>query len=294
VSNPDFPSIFVAENIFMKKQFIRCGAKLTDLSRPRIMGILNLTPDSFYAGSRVQADDVLRRAEKMLHEGADILDLGGYSSRPGAADVPVKEELKRVIPAIERLHRRFPEAALSVDTFRAEVARRAVEAGACMINDISGGQADEKMFDTVAELQVPYVLMHMRGTPRTMQQLTRYEPDVITEMNRFFARQIKELHRRDVNDIIIDPGFGFAKTLEQNYFILKHLDRLLIHEKPVLVGMSRKSMFFKLLNKKPEDVLLPSVTAHAIAVLKGASIVRVHDVKETKEVLRVVEQLMEV
>ncbi|NPA43569.1 MAG: dihydropteroate synthase [Chlorobi bacterium] len=272
--------------------FVRCREELIDLSRPRVMGILNVTPDSFYAGSRVSQDDLLYRAEKMLREGADFLDVGGYSSRPGAEDVPESEELKRVIPAVRAVHEHFPEARISVDTFRARVAREAVEAGACMINDISGGQADPGMFDTVARLQVPYILMHMRGTPRTMQQLTDYEPDVVTEINRFFARQIARLHELGVNDIIVDPGFGFAKTLEQNYFMLKHLDRFLIHDKPLLAGMSRKSMFFRLLNKTPEEVLIPSVTAHAIAVLKGASVVRVHDVKETREALAVAEELI--
>jgi len=270
-----------------RKLFVRCDKELISLDRPRIMGIINVTPDSFFAPSRTSNDDLLKRAEQMLRDGADFLDIGGYSSRPGAKDISPEEELRRVVPAVEAVRKEFPQARISVDTFRAKVAAEAVEAGACMINDISGGQADEKMFDTVARLQVPYILMHMRGTPATMQQLTRYEPDVVTEVNRFFARQILKLHEKDVNDIIVDPGFGFAKTLEQNYFMLKHLDRFLIHEKPLLVGMSRKSMFWKLLQVTPEDVLVPSVTAHFYAVTKGASVIRTHDVKETRQALEI-------
>ncbi len=256
------------------------------------MGVINLTPDSFFAGSRVGREELLFRVEKMLNEGADILDLGAVSTRPGAEKVTEDEEKERLLPAVEKIINTFSGVRISVDTFRSSVAKEAIYAGACMINDISGGQYDNEMFDTIASLQVPYVLMHMRGNPQTMQSLTDYEPDVITEINRFFSKQIRELHKRNVNDIIIDPGFGFAKTLEQNYFMLKHLDRFLIHGKPLLVGMSRKSMFYKLLNKTPEDIAEVSVSAHAIAVLKGARIVRVHDVDMMKNVLTMLEKLL--
>ncbi len=271
-------------------RYIRCNNQILNVSPAKVMGILNLTPDSFYSESRVKNEKkLLEKAEKMLADGADFLDLGGYSSRPGADFVSEEEERKRILPAIELLNKHFPLAKISVDTFRAKIAREAIEAGACMINDISGGQADERMFDTVAELQVPYILMHMRGTPQTMQQLTDYHPDPITEINRFFSQKIKKLHDKHVNDIIIDPGFGFAKTLEQNYFILKNLDRFLIHDKILLVGISRKSMLYKLLRITQDQALNATTVAHTIGLLKGASILRVHDVKEAKEVVKIVD-----
>ncbi len=270
-------------------QFIACKGTLTDVSVPRVMGIVNVTPDSFYAQSRVsKTKELLRKVEEMLRSGADFIDVGGYSSRPGAADVSPDEEMRRVIPAIESIHRNFPEAKISVDTFRARVADTAVQAGACMINDISGGHADPEMLDVVAKHQVPYIVMHMRGNPRTMQKLTGYSLDIVTEVNRFFAASIQRLHRKNINDIIIDPGFGFAKTLEQNYMMLKHLDRFLLHRKPVLVGMSRKSMLYKLLQTDQNEALNATTAVHILALLKGASVLRVHDVKEAKEAIRIV------
>ncbi len=270
-------------------QFIACKGTLTNVSVPRVMGIVNVTPDSFYAQSRVsKAKELLRKVEEMLRRGADFIDVGGYSSRPGAADVSPDEEMRRVIPAIESIHRNFPEAKISVDTFRARVADTAVQAGACMINDISGGHADPEMLDVVAKHQVPYIVMHMRGNPRTMQKLTGYSLDIVTEVNRFFAASIQRLHRKNINDIIIDPGFGFAKTLEQNYMMLKHLDRFLLHRKPVLVGMSRKSMLYKLLQTDQNEALNATTAVHILALLKGASVLRVHDVKEAKEAIRIV------
>ncbi len=270
-------------------QFIACKGTLTNVSVPRVMGIVNVTPDSFYAQSRVsKAKELLRKVEEMLRRGADFIDVGGYSSRPGAADVSPDEEMRRVIPAIESIHRNFPEAKISVDTFRARVADTAVQAGACMINDISGGHADPEMLDVVAKHQVPYIVMHMRGNPRTMQKLTGYSLDIVTEVNRFFAASIQRLHRKNINDIIIDPGFGFAKTLEQNYMMLKHLDRFLLHRKLVLVGMSRKSMLYKLLQTDQNEALNATTAVHILALLKGASVLRVHDVKEAKEAIRIV------
>ena len=270
----------------MSHYAINCRGRLLQMESPLVMGILNVTPDSFYEGSRVNREDaLLRRAEQMLREGAAILDIGGYSSRPGAEHVDAQTELARVVPAIESLHRHFPEAFLSVDTFRASVAKAAVEAGACMINDISGGNLDESMFPTVATLQVPYVLMHMKGTPQTMQLNPEYD-DVIMEINRFFARRIKELHALGVNDILVDPGFGFGKTLDDNYRILKHLDTFGRHGKPVLIGISRKSMLYKYLDGRPEDMLNATTAVHMLALQNGASVLRVHDVKEAVEAVR--------
>jgi dihydropteroate synthase len=290
-----FICIFENINVFMGKDirlFIRCNGRLIDLSVPKVMGILNVTPDSFYANSRIKNEtELLRKTEQMLYEGAGFIDIGGYSSRPGATDISEDEERKRLLPAVELLHKNFPGIMISVDTFRSRIAKEAVQAGACMINDISGGQADKKMFDTVAELKVPYILMHMRGTPQTMQTLTAYNPDPVTEINRFFSEKIRELHQRNHNDIIIDPGFGFAKTVEQNYFILNRLERFTIHRKPLLVGISRKSMLFKPLKTNPENARNATTVAHTIALLKGASILRVHDVKEAVEAVKIVTML---
>lgn len=252
-----------------------------------------MTPDSFYKDSRTGKDDLLRKVEKMLHEGASIIDVGGYSTRPGAIDISVNEELKRVIPAIEEIKNHFPELPVSIDTFRSKVAEESVQAGACMINDISGGQMDDQMFETVARYQVPYVLTHIQGTPATMQENPRYK-DVVLEINRFFARKIKQLHALGVNDIIIDPGFGFGKTLEHNYEILKKLEYFQWNEKPLLVGVSRKSMLYKLLQGKPAEMLNATSVVHTIALMKKASILRVHDVKEAVEAVRIVMQLEKV
>jgi len=265
---------------------VNCYGKLKSLETPWVMGIINITPDSFYEESRVaKEDDLLRRAEKMIAEGASILDVGGYSSRPGADDVDEQTERRRVIPAIALLHRHFPEIPLSVDTFRAKIAREAVQAGACMINDISGGQLDGYMFETVAALQVPYILMHMKGTPRTMQLNPEYD-DPVMELNRFFARRISRLHALGVNDIWIDPGFGFGKTLDDNYRILKYADTFLRHGKPMLIGISRKSMLYKFLGGGPQDMLNATTAVHMLALEKGASVLRVHDVKPAVEAVR--------
>ncbi len=258
------------------------------------MGILNVTPDSFFAGSRVAAEkDLLERAEQMVNQGVDILDVGGYSSRPGAPRVDETEERRRLIPAIRSLHKHFPGVPLSADTFRSPIAREAVEVGACMINDISAGNLDSNMFATVARLQVPYVLMHMKGTPQTMQLNPEYD-DVIMEINRFLARKIRELHKLHVNDIIVDPGFGFGKTLDDNYRILKHLDTFLWHDKILMVGISRKSMLFKLLGGTPGDMLNASTAVHMIALQKGARLLRVHDVGPAREAVDIFMQMQRV
>lgn len=273
---------------------INCHGRLMDFRRPRIMGILNVTPDSFFAGSRVQAEkDLLKRAEQMLSQGADILDVGGYSSRPGATEVDEAEERRRLIPAIRSLRQHFPDVPVSADTFRSRIAREAVEAGACMVNDISAGNLDGRMFRTIARLQVPYVLMHMKGTPQTMQLNPEYD-DVVMEINRFLARKIKELHRLHVNDIIVDPGFGFGKTLDDNYRILKHLDTFLWHDKILMVGLSRKSMLYKLLGGTPDEMLSATTAVHMIALQKGARLLRVHDVGPAREAVDIFMQMQRV
>lgn len=273
------------DTLFSKKTTLNCRGKILQLDTPKVMGILNLTPDSFYAGSRLNSvGEAVKRAEAMLLEGADLLDVGGYSSRPGAADVPVQEELARVIPAIAAIAAAFPEAILSVDTFRAEVAEAAIAAGAAIINDISGGLLDEAMFETVARLQVPYILMHMRGTPQTMAGMAKYE-DVVTEVLDELQVQVAKLRQLGVKDVILDPGFGFAKTINHNFELLNRLNELRILGLPILAGLSRKSMAYKFLGIGQADALPGTITLNTIALLKGAAIVRVHDVKETKQTI---------
>ena len=264
---------------------MNAGGKLIDLSSPKLMGILNITPDSFYDGGRYSSvDAALHRAERLLFEGADMLDIGAYSSRPGAANVTTDEEQARILPVIEALTKHFPDSILSVDTFRADVARASIEAGAHIINDISGGTMDDRMFSTVAELKVPYILMHMRGTPKTMQQLTD-STDLVDEVNLFFGKQIATLRQMGVIDIILDPGFGFAKTLQQNYELLNRLEELHIHGLPILGAISRKSMIYKKLGTTPEEALNGTTALNTLLLAKGVSILRVHDVKPAKEVI---------
>jgi len=255
------------------------------------MGILNVTPDSFYEGSRfLNAEAQLSQVEKMLTEGADFIDIGGYSTRSGAGTLSPEEEMSRVIPVIQSITKEFPEAVISIDTFRAAVARKAVEAGASLINDISGGEQDEKMGETAAELNVPYIFMHMRGTPQTMQQLTQYE-NLVIEVIQYFQAKIRKLHQQGVKDIVVDPGFGFAKTPAQSFELLNKLDRFHILNKPILVGLSRKSMIWKTLQGTPERALNGTTCLNTIALLKGASLLRVHDVREAKETIQLVNQL---
>ena len=269
--------------------FINLNGTLTDISKPRVMGILNVTPDSFYAASRQQTDDgISTRVREMLEAGADMIDVGAYSSRPGADDVSADEEMRRLAHALDILRRTAPEAVVSVDTFRAQVARRCVEDfGVQIINDISGGELDGGMFEAVAELQVPYILMHMKGTPRTMQQNPHYD-DLMAEMLQYFGRKTELLHEMGVNDIILDPGFGFAKTMAHNYELMRRLQDLRVLGLPLLVGVSRKSMIYRLLDTQPEEALNGTTVLNTIALLKGANILRVHDVRAAVEAVRIV------
>jgi dihydropteroate synthase len=265
--------------------------RLVDLEQPRIMGIINVTPDSFYADSRqTHISDWLKQAESMLTQGATFLDIGGYSSRPGAEDVPEAEEWRRVGPALETIRKHFPEALLSIDTFRARIAHHAVQEGADMINDIRAGEGDERMFETIASLRVPYVIMHMRGTPQTMTTLTEYT-DVTREVIDYFYPKIHQLTQSGVKDIILDPGFGFAKTPAQGFQLLRQLDALHVLSKPVMVGLSRKSMIWKTLQTSASEALNGTTVLNTAALIKGASILRVHDVAEARECIALVQAL---
>jgi dihydropteroate synthase len=270
---------------FSINKTLNIRGRLLSLDKPAVMGILNITPDSFYDGGNFNSEPaILKQAAKMLSEGATFIDVGGYSSRPGASDISPAEEIKRVVPAINHVIKEFPEAIISIDTFRSEVARAACDHGASIINDISGGSQDKLMFKTVAALDVPYILMHMRGTPETMARDTVYQ-NLLREIFDYFHPRLHELQQHGVKDIIIDPGFGFAKTREQNFELLGHLDMFHIFSKPVLCGLSRKSMVWKTLNITPDDALNGTTSLNTIALLKGASILRVHDVKQAKEVV---------
>ena len=270
---------------------INCKGTLINLSTPKVMGIVNVTPDSFFDGGKLtNTNEIVFQVEKMLQEGATFIDLGGYSSKPGAEFVSEAEELNRVIPIVKLLVENFPDILLSIDTFRSEVAKQAIENGAALINDISAGLLDEKMLETVAKLQVPYIMMHMKGTPQTMQSLANYE-DLLKEMNYYFSERIAKARRFGLNDIIIDPGFGFAKTLEQNYELLQNLELLQFHDLPVLAGISRKSMIYKALETAPEEALNGTTFLHAFCLQKGANILRVHDVKEAVECVSLIRQL---
>ena len=264
---------------------------LVSLATPLIMGILNVTPDSFFADSRKQDEAAIDvRIQQILSEGGDLIDLGGYSSRPDAAEVTPAEEMRRLEVALSLLQRHYPQVPVSVDTFRADIARRcAEEYGVAMINDISGGELDAQMFSTVADLHIPYIMMHMRGTPQTMQQHCDYT-DLMEEIMRYFARKVEQLRLLGVNDIILDPGFGFSKTLAQNYELMAHLDEFKAFDLPLLVGVSRKSMIYKLLGGTPADSLNGSTVLHTYALLHGANILRVHDVKAAVEVRTIINQ----
>ncbi|SDE89147.1 dihydropteroate synthase [Ulvibacter litoralis] len=270
---------------------LNCKGTLIDLSYPKVMGIINVTPDSFYDGGKTTASrEIVAQAKTMLDEGATFLDIGGYSSRPNAEEVSEAEELQRVLPAIEAILNEFPEALISIDTFRSEVAKQAVEAGAALVNDISAGTIDPTMISEVAKLNVPYCMMHMRGTPQTMAALTDYET-ITKEVIFFFSEKIAEARAAGINDILIDPGFGFAKTKDQNFELLKHLDLFKQLEVPCLVGVSRKSMIYKTLETTPDNALNGSTVLHTIAVSKGANILRVHDVSEAVECIKLTQNL---
>ncbi|TGE09674.1 dihydropteroate synthase [Hymenobacter fodinae] len=278
------------DTCFSPRQTLRCpGGRVLDLRRPQVMGILNLTPDSFFAGNRIGAEDeLLRRAEQMLGQGAAILDLGGYSSRPGAEDISVDEEMHRLLPAVAAVRRAFPETFISVDTFRASVAEEAVAAGADILNDISGGQLDAELLPTVGRLQVPYILMHMRGTPQTMTQLTHYDDDLVLELVRYFRDKLTELRRHGVTDVVLDPGFGFAKTPKQGHELLRRLQELQVLGLPVLAGLSRKSMVYKPLGLSADAALAGTVAVNTLALVNGARILRVHDVAEAVQTVQLV------
>ncbi len=255
------------------------------------MGILNVTPDSFYDGGQYKDEtSILSQVEIMLSDGSTFIDVGGYSSRPGADVVSEDEELNRVVPVIELILKHFPEAIISTDTYRSKIARQSIEAGASLINDISAGHLDKAMISTVGELNVPYIMMHMRGNPKTMQQQTNYE-DLVKDINFYFAERIAKAHAEKINDIIIDPGFGFAKTLEQNYELLHKMELLQIADKPILAGVSRKSMIYKTLDTTAEHALNGTTALHMVALQKGAKILRVHDVKEAVECVTLFNQL---
>ena len=266
--------------------YINCNGSLIDFDTPKVMGILNLTPDSFYDGGRNRSEaDYLAHAEKMLLEGASFIDVGAYSSRPGAIDISEEEELDRIMPIVRSLVKNFPEVLLSIDTFRSEVARQCVEAGAAIINDISGGNLDRAMLKTVAELQVPYILMHMRGTPKNMKELNSYD-DLLQDILFYFSEKIAEARNLGINDLIIDPGFGFSKNIAQNYELMSKLELFKTLGLPLLSGISRKSMIYKTLGITPDEALNGTTVLNTVSLLNGAHILRVHDVKEAMEAIK--------
>lgn len=270
---------------------LNCNGTLVDLSKPKVLGVLNLTPDSFFDGGHYnQLDAAVNQCEKMLHDGADFIDLGAYSSRPGADDVSEQEELNRLIPVLEVLLKKFPEALFSIDTFRAKVAQEALDLGAHMINDISAGNLDDQMLMTVGKYAVPYIAMHMQGTPQNMQNQPQYQ-DPFAEISLFFSEKIQACFAAGINDVVLDPGFGFGKKVEHNYHILQRLEHLHQFNVPVLAGVSRKSMIYKVLETTAEEALNGTTVLHTVALMKKAQLLRVHDVKEAKECIRLLAQL---
>ena len=270
---------------------ISCKGKLIDLTTPKIMGILNLTPDSFYDGGLYNnTDRALAQTEKMLLEGATFIDVGGASSKPGAVEVSADEELARVLPVIEKIHIKFPDTLISIDTYRSDVAQQAVAAGAAMVNDISGGNLDAKMLKTVGALGVPFVAMHMQGKPQNMQDKPSYD-NILTDIRSFFAAKIDAAHKAGIHDIIIDPGFGFGKTLEHNYALLNHLSSIQMDGVPMLIGVSRKSMIYKLLEIEVAEAGNGTSVLNTVALQQGAQILRVHDVKEAHQAVQLIEKL---
>ena len=276
----------------MSEFTINCKGKLVELDTPKVMGILNITPNSFYDGGRYKSDsDFLKQAETMFVDGASFLDLGAYSSKPNAEFVSTEEETQRLLPVLELLLKEFPEALISIDTFRADVAKKAINSGAAIINDISGGMLDSNMLQTVGELGVPYIMMHMRGTPNTMQQFTQYT-NLINDILYYFSERISAARSYNIKDIIIDPGFGFSKTLDQNYELMQKMELFSILELPLLVGISRKSMIYKLLGTTPKEALNGTTVLNTISLQKGAKILRVHDVKEAFETLQILNKIL--
>lgn len=274
-------------------RYLNVNGQLLDLSIPQVMGILNVTPDSFYAGSRMQTEaDIAMRARQIVDEGASVIDIGAYSSRPNAEHISSEEEMNRLRTGLKILNREYPDAIVSVDTFRADVAEWCVkEHGVAIINDISAGEMDPAMFETVARLGVPYIMMHMQGTPQNMQAQPHYD-NLLKEIFMYFARKVQQLRDLGVKDIILDPGFGFGKTLEHNYELMAHLEEFDIFELPLLVGVSRKSMIYRLLGGAPQDALNGTTVLHTVALLKGADILRVHDVREAVEAVKMVNKIV--
>ena len=273
--------------------YINVKGQLLDLSIPQVMGILNVTPDSFYAGSRMQTEeDIAARARQIIDEGAAIIDIGAYSSRPNAEHISAEEEMNRLRTGLEILNRNHPEAIISVDTFRADVAAQCVnEYGVAVINDIAAGEMDSEMFETVARLGVPYIMMHMQGTPQSMQTEPHYD-NLLKEIFMYFAKKIQQLRDLGVKDIVLDPGFGFGKTLEHNYELMAHLEEFKVFELPLLVGISRKSMIYRLFGSTPQEALNGTTVLDTIALMKGADIIRVHDVREAVEAVKMVEKIV--
>jgi len=280
------------DKLFPQKYTFQIKGCLYSLKKPKVMGILNLTPDSFFEGSRVPTTEksVLVAVEKKISEGADFLDLGGYSTRPGAIAISMEEEIARVIPAVGTIKRQFPEILLSVDTFRSQVAKAAVEEGADLVNDISAGNLDPEMLPLIAQLDVPYIAMHMKGTPQTMQSLSDYT-DLVPEILAYFSKKVEQFRNFGIKDVIIDPGLGFAKTITQNFELLKELKSLNRLGLPVMAGVSRKSMIYKTLKISANEALNGTTALNMFALMQGANILRVHDVKEAKETIQLFEQL---
>ena len=267
---------------------LNCKGQLIKITHPVVMGIINVTPDSFYSGSRINEKDLLSKAERMINEGAFILDLGGQSTRPGSERITEEEECRRVLPAIDKIHQQFPNQLLSIDTFYSKVAREAIAAGASIINDISAGTIDNHLLSTVAELNVPYVLTHMSGNPQTMQREAHYD-NVILDVFDFLNKKLTEFTSIGIKDIIIDPGFGFGKTIDHNFDLLKHIHYYINLSKPLMVGISRKATIYKTLKITPEEALNGTTVLHTYALLNGANILRVHDVKEAVEAIKLVD-----
>jgi len=284
----------IAHNPFSKQQFsINCKGTLLSLQPALVMGILNITPDSFYDGGKFNSKhSILKQTEKMLSEGAAIIDIGGYSSRPGALEISENEELLRVMPTIENIIQQFPEAIISIDTFRSKVALRAIESGASLVNDISAGDDDPEMLNTVAGLKVPYIAMHKKGNPQTMQQNPTYQ-DVTVDVLDYFIKKVKQIKDAGIKDFIIDPGFGFGKTMEHNYNLLKNLEAFKMLDCPILIGVSRKGMIKNLLNISSDEALNGTTVLNAIALMKGVHILRVHDVKEAVQAVKLVSKTLQ-
>jgi dihydropteroate synthase len=278
------------DTYFSAKQTLNFNGTLFEISSPTVMGIVNVTPDSFFDGGQyTQEAQIIKRCGQILSDGGSIIDIGAYSSRPGAANISIEEEQARLVNALRPIRKEFPDAILSIDTFRASIAKFVVqEFGVQIINDISAGELDPEMFGTVASLNIPYIMMHMKGTPQNMQRNTEYN-NLVNDIIHYFTQRIHGAVETGIKDIVIDPGFGFGKTTEQNYSLLKHLADFKIFERPILVGLSRKSMIYKTLEASPEGALAGSLCAETIALLNGANILRVHDVKETMDILRVVQ-----